>query len=56
VLSTAPKRVEDEELEALDPKKSREIDLAQFVALEALGPLHFEQSCFLVPDGGTTKA
>lgn len=48
--------VEDEELDALDPKKSREIDLAQFVDLQALSPLHFERAYFLVPDGSTTKA
>ncbi len=48
--------VEDDELEALDPEKSREIDLAQFVDLQALSPLHFERAYFLVPDGSTTKA
>ncbi|MEX2469412.1 MAG: Ku protein [Pseudohongiellaceae bacterium] len=48
--------VEDDELDALDPEKSREIDLAQFVDLHALSPLYFERAYFLVPDGGTTKA
>lgn len=48
--------IEDEELEALDPQKSREIDLKQFVELQALSPLHFERAYFLVPDGRTTKA
>lgn len=48
--------IEDDELEALDPAKSREIDLAQFVDLHALSPLHFERAYFLVPDGDTTKA
>jgi DNA end-binding protein Ku len=48
--------VEDDELEALDPEKSREIDLAQFVDLHAVSPLYFERAYFLVPDGGTTKA
>lgn len=48
--------VEDDELEALDPEKSREIDLAQFVDLHTLSPLYFERAYFLVPDGGTTKA
>jgi DNA end-binding protein Ku len=48
--------VEDDELEALDPEKSREIDLVQFVDLKALSPLYFERSYFLVPDGSTTKA
>jgi|AntDeeMinimDraft_5_1070356.scaffolds.fasta_scaffold10622_2 DNA end-binding protein Ku len=48
--------VEDEELQELDPEKSREIDLTQFVDLQALSPLYFERSYFLVPDGSTTKA
>lgn len=48
--------VEDDELEALDPEKSREIDLAEFVDLHALSPLYFERAYFLVPDGSTTKA
>lgn len=48
--------IEDDELDALDPEKSREIDLAQFVSLHALSPLYFERAYFLVPDGATTKA
>lgn len=48
--------IEDDELDALDPEKSREIDLAQFVELHALSPLYFERAYFLVPDGSTTKA
>ncbi len=48
--------IEDDELEALDPEKSREIDLGQFVALQDLDPVYFERAYFLVPDGGTTKA
>lgn len=48
--------IEDEELEALDPEKSREIDLQQFVDLQSLSPLHFERAYFLVPDGSTSKA
>lgn len=48
--------VEDDELEALDPEKSREIDLKQFVELHELSPLHFERAYFLVPNGSTTKA
>jgi DNA end-binding protein Ku len=48
--------VEDEELEALEPKKSREIDLKRFVPLSAINPVYFERAYFLVPDGDTTKA
>lgn len=48
--------VEDDELDALDPEKSREIDLKQFVKLDELSPLYFERAYFLVPNGSTTKA
>ena len=48
--------VEDEELEALEPKRSREIDLKRFVPLSAINPVYFERAYFLVPDGDTTKA
>lgn len=48
--------VEDEELEALEPKKSREIDLKRFVPLSSINPVYFERAYFLVPDGDTAKA
>lgn len=48
--------VEDEELEALAPEKSREIDLKRFVSLSDVNPIYFERAYFLVPDGGATKA
>lgn len=48
--------VDDEELEALAPKKSREIDLKRFVAIDDVDPVYFERAYFLVPDGGTAKA
>lgn len=48
--------VEDEELEALEPKKSREIDLKRFVPLSSINPIFFEHAYFLVPDSDTTKA
>lgn len=48
--------VEDEELEALEPKKSREIDLKRFVPVSSINPVYFERAYFLVPDGDTTKA
>jgi len=48
--------LEDDELDALDPDKSREIELTQFVVLHELSPLYFERAYFLVPDGSTTKA
>ncbi|MEW6519986.1 MAG: Ku protein [Thermodesulfobacteriota bacterium] len=48
--------VSDEELEALEPKKSREIDLRSFVAVAELDPVYFQHAYFLVPSGGVTKA
>ena len=48
--------VTDEELESLEPKKSREIDLQLFVDRDSLDPVYFERGYFLVPAGGTAKA
>jgi DNA end-binding protein Ku len=48
--------VADEELEALAPKKSREIDLRRFVDRDSIDPLYFERSYFLAPGKGSGKA
>ena len=48
--------VDDEELEALAPEKSREIDLRRFVELADIDPMYFERAYFLVPDEGANKA
>ena len=48
--------VTDEELEALAPKKSREIELVQFVDRDELDPVYFDRSYFLAPDRGAGKA
>lgn len=48
--------VSDEELEALAPKKSREIDLRRFVPRVSLDPLYFERSYFLAPGAESGKA
>jgi DNA end-binding protein Ku len=48
--------VTDEELEALDPKKSRDIDLRRFVDASSLDPLYFEHAYFLAPGAESTKA
>jgi DNA end-binding protein Ku len=48
--------VDDEELEALAPKKSREIDLRRFVDRDSIDPLYFERSYFLVPGSDSSKA
>jgi len=48
--------VTDDELEALEPRKSREIDLRQFVPLEQLDPKFFERGYYLAPAGDSPKA
>jgi DNA end-binding protein Ku len=48
--------IEAEELDALNPKASRSIDIEDFVKLEHIDPLYFEQSYYLVPDKGAAKA
>jgi DNA end-binding protein Ku len=48
--------VTDDELEALEPKKSRDIDLRRFVPADDIDPLFFERSYYLAPAGETTKA
>jgi DNA end-binding protein Ku len=48
--------VEDDELAALAPEKSQEIDLRRFVPREQIDPMYFERAYFLVPDRGASKA
>lgn len=48
--------VQEEELEALAPEKSREIDLRRFVPLDQIDPMYFERAYFLVPEEGAGKA
>ena len=48
--------VTDDELKALAPKLSQEIDLTRFVPLEEIDPMHFEHGYFLVPNKKSGKA
>jgi DNA end-binding protein Ku len=48
--------VTDEELESVEPRKSRDIDLRLFVPIEQLDPVYFERAYFLAPAGESTKA
>jgi DNA end-binding protein Ku len=48
--------VTDEELERLQPEKTRDINLTQFVPADSLPPLYFERGYFLTPAAGSTKA
>lgn len=47
--------IEEEELEALAPEKTREMDVRRFVPLEDVNPVFFERGYFLAPDSGATK-
>ena len=48
--------ITDDELEAIEPRKSREIDLKVFVDVDDIDPIYFERAYFLIPAGGTNKA
>ena len=51
--------VNDEELEAIEPRKTRTIDIEQFVDLERVDPVYFDHPYFLVPgssDEGAARA
>ena len=48
--------VTDEELESLEPRKSRDIDLRRFVPAEQIEPIYFERGYYLTPGGESTKA
>jgi DNA end-binding protein Ku len=45
-----------EELDALDPKKTRTIDIEDFVDLDQIDPLYYEHPYYLAPDTGAAKA
>jgi DNA end-binding protein Ku len=45
-----------EELDALDPAKTRTIDIEDFVDLDEIDPLYYEHPYYLVPDTGAEKA
>jgi DNA end-binding protein Ku len=48
--------ITDDELEALEPNKSRDIDLRRFVDADEIDPVYFERPYFLAPAGESTKA
>src|SRR3954451_15434889 len=48
--------VEPEELEALDPKKTRSIDIDEFVDLDQIDPVFFDHPYYLAPATGGAKA
>jgi DNA end-binding protein Ku len=48
--------VTPDELEALDPEKTRTIDIEDFVDLEEIDPVYYDHPYYLVPDKGAAKA
>src|SRR5919107_5658180 len=48
--------ITQEELEALDPEKSRSIDIEDFVDLVDIDPVFYDHPYYLVPDKGAAKA
>jgi DNA end-binding protein Ku len=48
--------IEDEELRALEPKKSRMIEISDFVAMDEIDPIYYERPYYLVPQEGGDKA
>jgi DNA end-binding protein Ku len=45
-----------EELEALEPEKTRTIDIEDFVDLEGIDPMYYDHPYYLAPDTGAAKA
>jgi DNA end-binding protein Ku len=48
--------VTPEELDAVDPKATRSIDIQEFVALDDIDPVYYDQTYYLAPDRGAGKA
>jgi DNA end-binding protein Ku len=47
--------VSSEELEALDPKKTKTIDIEEFVDLSDIDPLYYDHPYYLLPGQGAAK-
>ena len=45
-----------EELESLEPKKTRTIDIEDFVDLDQIDPMYYDHPYYLAPDKGAAKA
>jgi DNA end-binding protein Ku len=48
--------INPDELEALDPEKSRTIDIEDFVDIAEIDPVFYDHPYYLVPDKGAAKA
>jgi DNA end-binding protein Ku len=48
--------ISPEELDALDPKATRTIDILDFVDLDEIDPVYFDSTYYMVPEKGAGKA
>ena len=48
--------ITEEELAALYPENTRQIEIEDFVRSEQIDPVYYEKSYYLVPDKGAAKA
>jgi DNA end-binding protein Ku len=48
--------ISPEELDALDPAKTRTIDIEDFVDLDEIDPIYYDHPYYLAPDTGAAKA
>src|ERR687886_993170 len=48
--------ISPDELEALDPERTRTIDIEDFVDLADIDPVYYDHPYYLVPDKGAGKA
>lgn len=48
--------VKDEEIEKLRPEKTRRLDITEFVSLDAVDPIYYDNAYYLAPDDGGARA
>jgi DNA end-binding protein Ku len=48
--------IDPDELEALDPKATRTIDIEDFVELDEIDPIYYDHTYYLAPNAGGAKA
>src|SRR5918997_4342823 len=48
--------IEPEELESLEPQKTRSIDIEDFVEIDQIDPIFYDHPYYLAPGTGATKA
>jgi len=48
--------IDPDELDALDPKATKTIDIEEFVSLDEIDPIYYDHSYYLAPSAGGSKA